>query len=142
MMMITQNNIVILARRLRSGLLLILVMAMLVVTFADEPDDKYEVEWLCFQRHNTDSRSDLIADNYNIERLFREINIIDSRTVALHLNREALFPESRLRIPLTRSQSIAFMGASSHDTDVPDDQRDWNGPYLLKRFVTVHGVKW
>jgi len=99
------------------------------------------LERFCFQ-HNTNDD----GGYYHTERLFREIDIIDSRTVALHLNRAALFPESRLRIPLTRSQSIAFMGTVSQNADVPDDQRELqvvakllpygNGPYVFKRFET------
>ena len=88
------------------------------------------LECLCFPQHGADGSDHELM----IEGLFREIDVIDSRTVALHLNREALFPESRLREPLQRSQSIAFIDVSHGDTDVPDVQRNWNGPYLLKSF--------
>ncbi|MCL2118954.1 MAG: ABC transporter substrate-binding protein [Planctomycetaceae bacterium] len=88
------------------------------------------LERLCFHQNDTDAH----GHNYMIEQLFREIDVIDSRTVRVRLNRESLFPESRLREPLSRSQSIAFMGVSYTEENVPDDQRDWNGPYRLKRF--------
>ncbi len=74
------------------------------------------------------------GDDYMIERLFRSIDVIDSRTVDVRLNRESLFPESRLREPMGRASSIAFAGAGSPDLDTPEDRRNWNGPYLLKRF--------
>lgn len=73
------------------------------------------------------------CDDYMIDRLVRSIDVIDGRTVEVRLNREALFPESRLRVPLARSQTLAFPTGDSPD-DVPEDQRNWNGPYFLKRF--------
>ena len=72
-------------------------------------------------------------DDYMIDRLVRSIDVIDDRKIEVQLDREALFPESRLRVPIARSQTLAFPGDNSPD-NTPVDQRNWNGPYLLKRF--------
>lgn len=88
------------------------------------------LERLVFQRPITGDR----RGDYMIDRLFCMMDMIDSRTVVLTLDRESLFPMSRLREPMQRARSIAFADAWEPNANSPDDRRQWNGPYLLKSF--------